>query len=38
VATFLNGQRWKDADELDAPSPAVPASTRVQERKGDYEI
>lgn len=38
VATFLNGQRWKDADELDTPSPAVQASTRVQERKGDYEI
>lgn len=38
VATFLNGRRWEDADELDAPSPSVQASTRVQERKGDYEI
>ena len=38
VATFLNDRRWKDADELEASGPAEPASTRVQERRGDYEI
>lgn len=38
VATFLNGQRWADADELEPSGPDEPTSTRVQERRGDYEI
>lgn len=37
VATFLNGRRWEDADAVD-DAPAPPPSTRVQERRGDYEI
>lgn len=36
VATFLNGERWHDADELAAPEIGSPSKT--VERPGDYEI
>ena len=36
VATFLNGERWHDADELAAPESGSPS--RTVERPGDYEI